>query len=156
VVADYAGSAAAEALAHVRMLMISALREDLSERRPIRDPRDAAELLRALIGFRCDECLVVLFLDTRRCLIDYELIAAGQPDSVDSDQRRILLRAIGRGARGIIVAHNHPSGDPRPSTTDLRATRELADVSRALGICLCDHLVVAGGEVRSAMFAGDN
>lgn len=47
-------------------------------------------------------------------------------------------------ASGIIVAHNHPSGDARPSQRAIEVTRRLADASRALGICLCDHLVVAG------------
>ena len=61
---------------------------------------------------------------------------------------------MGRGAMGLIVAHNHPSGDPTPSSSDLRVTRMLADTARSLGICLHDHLVVAGDEVRSAMMLG--
>jgi DNA repair protein RadC len=71
---------------------------------------------------------------------------------VDFDQRRILLRAMGRGASGIIVAHNHPSGDSTPSRSDVEVTRRLADLAEVLGITLHDHLVVAGGETRSAMF----
>ena len=120
----------------------------------IRGDKEAAAFLKALIGFRSDEALVVLFLDSRRGLIDHEVIATGRADSVDFDQRRILLRAMARGASGIIVAHNHPSGDARPSTSDIRVTRQLADTARGLGICLYDHLVVAGGEVRSVMSVG--
>jgi DNA repair protein RadC len=131
-----------------------ALADELAERRPVCTQGQAARLLKALIGFRCEELLVVLFLDSRRRQIDREIVAVGRPDSVEFDLRRILLRAIGRGASGIIVAHNHPSGDPRPSQSDMDVTRRLADASQALGICLFDHLVVAGGEVRSAMFGG--
>jgi DNA repair protein RadC len=142
----------ADALAQVRGLMEHALGDELAERRPIRCDAEAATLLKALIGFRCDELLIVLFLDSNGCLIDWEDVAVGRPDSVDFDQRRILLRAIGRGASGIIVAHNHPSGDPRPSRSDVNATRQLTTVAKAFGIQLHDHLVVAGGQVRSAMF----
>ena len=152
IIANYAGAEAAQAIAAAHKLMISALEEELGERQPISCERDAAAFLKALIGFRSDELLIVLFLDRRRRLIDHEVIAIGAADCVDCDQRRIVFRAIGRGASGIIVAHNHPSGDPRPSTSDINVTRRLADVTRGLGISLVDHLVIAGGEVRSAMY----
>ena len=151
-VADYAGSAAANAVSTAKALMLWSLEEGLVKRRAVHTQAAAADFLKALIGFRCEELLVVLFLDSRRRLIDHETVAVGRPDSVEFDVRRILLRAIGRGASGIIVAHNHPSGDPKPSRSDIDVTRRLADASQALGICLHDHLVVAGGEVRSAMF----
>jgi DNA repair protein RadC len=153
IVADYTSDGAAAALAHVRSLMTHALGDGLHERRPIRSSQEAASLLKVLIGHRCDELLIVLFLDARRCLIDCETIAIGKPDSVDFDQRRIVFRALGRGAGGIIVAHNHPSGDARPSRSDVEVTRRLADLTRSLGIALHDHLVVAGNEVQSAMFS---
>lgn len=153
VVADYAGVAAAGAVVAGRSLMIWAVEDELRERQPVLTRDAAGVLLKALIGFRSEELLVVLFLDSRSALIDHEVVAVGRPDSVDFDGRRILLRAIGRGASGIIVAHNHPSGDARPSRSDIEVTRQLADASQALGICLHDHLVVAGGQVRSAMFS---
>lgn len=153
-IADYAGEAVADALGRAGELMILAAEERMRERLPIRTQADAARLLKALIGFRPEERLIVLFLDTGRRLIDYETVAFGRPDSVDFDCRRILLRTVGRGASGIIVAHNHPSGDARPSQSDIEVTRQLADASRALGIRLYDHFVVAGGQVRSAMFSG--
>ena len=133
--------------------MAFAAQEDLVLRQAIFGQAEAAHFLKTSIGFRCEELLVVLLLDSRRRLIDVETLAVGRPDSVDFDQRRILLRAIGRGATGIIVAHNHPSGDARPSQSDTAVTRRLADSCQALGIYLHDHLVVAGGEVRSAMFS---
>jgi DNA repair protein RadC len=148
-----AGVEAAAALEAVRALTVQAAGDELRERPALLTHDRVAHLLRTLIGFRSDECLIVLFLDGRRGLIDHEIIAVGRADAVDFDQRRIILRAICRGACGIILAHNHPSGDPTPSSSDWRATRQLADGARALGIYLQDHLVVAGGKVRSAMFA---
>jgi DNA repair protein RadC len=153
IVTDYSNEAAAGALAGARDLMTWALSEKLRRRRPIHAPRDATELLRHLIGSRCDEHLVVLFIDSGRGLIDHEVVA-GRASSVDLDCRRILFRAIGRGAAGIIVAHNHPSGDPQPSSSDVRVTRLLADAARAVEITLHDHLILARGHMFSFRQAG--
>jgi DNA repair protein RadC len=149
---DYAGGDVASVLACARSLMVQALGDELQERPSIGSGKEAAAFLKQLIGFRADELLIALYLDARRRLIDYEIVARGRPDSVDFDGRRILLQAMGRGATGMIIAHNHPSGDPRPSRSDVEATRRLAHVADGLGVHLIDHLVVAGGEVRSAMF----
>jgi DNA repair protein RadC len=63
--------------------------------------------------------------------------------------RAILEEALRLGTEGLVVAHNHPSGDPDPSAEDLRVSRMLADTARNLGIRLIDHLIFAGGDVRS-------
>jgi len=63
--------------------------------------------------------------------------------------RRIAADALRLGAHVIVVAHNHPSGDPTPSAEDCRATARLAEVAETLGIALCDHLVFAQGNWRS-------
>jgi DNA repair protein RadC len=152
VIASYAGEGAAVVLSQANELMAWASEEQLRERTAICDQRTAARYLKATIGFCSDELLIVLFLDVRRRLIDREVIAVGRPDSVDFDLRRILLRAIGRGASGIIVAHNHPSGDARPSSSDVEVTRRLVDAAHLFRIALHDHFVVAGGHVRSAIF----
>ena len=152
VVAEDGGRSAAAVLASARELMVQAAADELLVRTPLATQAAVADFLKILIGFRRDECLVLLLLDVRNGLLDYQIIAVGRPNSVEVDQRRIVMRAIACGATGIIIAHNHPSGDPWPSASDLRVTRELADTCRALGIYLRDHLVIAGGQVRSAMF----
>ena len=63
--------------------------------------------------------------------------------------REIVLDAARHGTASIILAHNHPSGDPRPSNSDLRATRRLASVAEALDCRLVDHLVFAGSQCTS-------
>jgi DNA repair protein RadC len=152
IVAQDVGQSAADALTGARELMIEAAADELLKRSPLRSPAEAADFLKALIGFRCDECLIALYLDARHGLIDHEIVAVGRPDAVQPEPRQILLRAICRGATAIIIAHNHPSGDPAPSTSDIRFTRDFADACRGLGIHLCDHLVVAGGQVQSALY----
>ena len=63
--------------------------------------------------------------------------------------REIIADAVAHGSAGIVLAHNHPSGDPRPSESDFRATRRLANVAEALDCAVLDHLVFGGGECTS-------
>jgi DNA repair protein RadC len=63
--------------------------------------------------------------------------------------RTIIADAAQHGSAGIVLAHNHPSGDPRPSESDLRSTRRLATAAEALDCTLLDHLVFAGAECTS-------
>ena len=63
--------------------------------------------------------------------------------------REIIADAAIHGSAGILLAHNHPSGDPTPSTSDCRATRRLAAAADALDCAILDHLVFAGGECTS-------
>ena len=63
--------------------------------------------------------------------------------------REIIADAAQHGSAGIVLAHNHPSGDTRPSDSDCRATRRLASAAEALDCAVLDHLVFAGGECTS-------
>lgn len=150
-VRECAGPAAAEALEQAHELMVAALAEPL-HRRPVANSRtDVARYLQQLIGFLEAETLIVLLLDSGGRLIRHDVVAYGGVDGVPFDPRLIILRALARGAAGMIVAHNHPSGDARPSRADMAATKRLASLAREFGIHLVDHLILARGETLSAM-----
>jgi DNA repair protein RadC len=68
--------------------------------------------------------------------------------------RTIIADAAEHGSAGIVLAHNHPSGDPTPSDSDCRVTRRLASAAEALDCALLDHLVFAGSECTSFRRAG--
>lgn len=70
----------------------------------------------------------------------------GHADGADLPIREIIADAVRHGSKGLILAHNHPSGDPSPSATDKRITRRLALVSEAMDVAILDHLVMAGSE----------
>ena len=74
---------------------------------------------------------------------------AGGAASADLPIRVIIADAARHGSKGLILAHNHPSGDPSPSAADKRITRRLALVGEAMDVAILDHLVLAGGECRS-------
>jgi len=73
----------------------------------------------------------------------------GGPDGVDVPVRAIVLEAAQHHSAGILLAHNHPSGDAQPSQADLRGTRRLASAAEALDCQILDHLVFAGSECTS-------
>lgn len=151
-VRECAGPAAAEALEQAHGLMVAALAEPLRIR-PISDSRsDVAQYLQQLIGFLEAETLIVLLLDSGGRLIRHDVIARGGVNSVPFDPRLIILRALARGAAGMIVAHNHPSGEAHPSRADMAATKRLASLAGEFGILLVDHLILARGETHSALF----
>ena len=100
------------------------------------------------------ERLAVAHLDDDRRVIDLVVIDPAAPRHVDLPVRRVIEDALRLGARGLVVAHNHPSGDAQPSWDDVEATRELADTAARLGIRLHDHLIFAGDDVCSLRALG--
>jgi DNA repair protein RadC len=91
----------------------------------------------------------VLFLDRKNALIEDEVQGKGTIDHTPVYPREVLKRALELGASSIILAHNHPSGDPTPSKADIEMTKEIGRAAAALRIALHDHIVVARGGVLS-------
>jgi DNA repair protein RadC len=111
--------------------------------------QEAAALLGPLFAGVSGEKLAVLHLDRARRLLALEERDAESEESVLLSIRDIIARALALDARGLVIAHNHPSGDPNPSRADIRATRRLAETADALDIRLHDHLIFAGADCRS-------
>ena len=103
----------------------------------------ALDYLRASMAYRRTELLRVLFLGSGNHVIADELLAQGCVSEVAVYPRQILKRALEIGASALVLVHNHPSGDHRPSRADIDATRRVAAACRSLEIQLHDHLVIA-------------
>lgn len=112
----------------------------------IASARDAAELLGPCLASSEGEALAVAHLDAGRRLIELVLIEPTAPDQVELPVRRIVEDALRLGSIGLVLGHNHPSGDAQPSWDDVEATRMLAETASRLGIRLHDHLIFAGEE----------
>ena len=95
-----------------------------------------------LVGLK-QETFVVLCLDNKQRLLRKEVVSRGIVNSSLVHPREVFAPAIREGAAGILVAHNHPSGDPDPSDEDLAVTKRLEEAGRLLGIRLMDHIIVA-------------
>ena len=112
------------------------------ERLQIRSPADAAHFLTPLIGHKEQENFVVLYLDTRNRVTDREILYKGSLNTSLVRVAEVFRGAIRRNSAGIIVAHNHPSGDPNPSPEDIALTRRLVEAGKLLEVDLLDHLVI--------------
>ena len=100
------------------------------------------------------EQLGIAFLDPDRRLIALGHVHGGERAAVALPIRPILVHALSLRATGLVLAHNHPTGDPEPSVADIAATRTLARAAGGVGIRLIDHLIVAGEQCRSFRQAG--
>lgn len=114
------------------------------------DPGDP-KLLKYLMmsmGALPDETLRILFLDSASRLIADEQLQGGTLGQLAFYPRPIIRRAIEQNAAGIVLVHNHPSGDPVPSEDDIAATRALVEIARPLDIEIIDHIVVTSSQSR--------
>ena len=110
----------------------------------IRGVDDVLPHLRRFLGTRRKELFVVLLLDARHRLMRCERVSEGCLTWSVVHPREVFAPAVRESAGAIIVAHNHPSGDPTPSLEDREVTRRLTRVGDLLGIPVLDHLVIAG------------
>ena len=88
------------------------------------------------------EAFVVFDLNTRNNIIDRRLVTLGLLDSSLVHPREVFRGAILNNAAAIVVAHNHPGGDPAPSAEDVRITKQLLQAGKIIGIKLLDHVVI--------------
>ncbi len=100
------------------------------------------------------EYLLAFFLNARRQLIAKETISIGTLTASLAHPREIYAPAIGKAAAGLILVHNHPSGDPSPSDEDTRLTKRIAQAGQIMGIELLDHLIVTESGCYSFKTAG--
>jgi DNA repair protein RadC len=114
----------------------------------VRSPDDARRLLRPRFLWAETEKVVVLHVGQAQRLLALSEYP-GSADAADLPLRAIIEDALRLGSTGMVLAHNHPSGDAEPSEADLRTSRLLADTARNLGMRLIDHLIFAGEDVRS-------
>lgn len=113
------------------------------ERRTIRSPADAAALLQPALMHREQEYLYVLLLDTRnRVMGEPREVYHGSLNTSLIRVGEVFREALKANAAAIIVAHNHPSGDPAPSPEDVAVTRALVEAGKLLDCAVLDHLVV--------------
>jgi DNA repair protein RadC len=104
--------------------------------------RDAVLLLDHLRRARCEH-IVALLLDSRQRPLGVETVAVGTLNATRLQPRDVFMPAVAAGAAAVLVAHNHPSGDPAPSRADRQVTTALRQAGSVVGIPLIDHIVLA-------------
>lgn len=110
------------------------------------------DYLHATMAHRRTEEVRILFLNSKNMLLANEALWQGSVDEASVHVREVIARAIALGATALIIVHNHPSGDPTPSTQDIRLTRDLVEAGRHMKVTVHDHVIV-GAQGRTSMRA---
>ena len=117
------------------------------------EPEQVYDYLRRRLDAHVEE-LLALLLDGRLALLGEVRVARGGRGGVGLSPADVLRPAVQAGAAGVLLAHNHPSGDPRPSRADVETTRQLQEAAQLLGIQLVDHLVIGDNSFVSMRLQG--
>jgi DNA repair protein RadC len=137
------GAAAVRHLGNVRAAMLHALRTEAMAAPLMGDYGTLIGYLSLDMAHLPTERLRVLFLASNNRLLYDEIVFQGSLNETPIYPREIMRRALEVGATALILVHNHPSGSPAPSQSDVDATRLIAEAGRALDICIHDHVIVA-------------
>jgi DNA repair protein RadC len=142
-------------VAALKIAQATALRllEARIEGRPVLSSWDAlGDYLHATMAHHRTEEVRILFLNAKNMLLANEALWQGSVDEASVHVREVIARAIALGATALIIVHNHPSGDPTPSSQDIRLTRDLVEAGRHMKVTVHDHVIV-GAKGRTSMRA---
>lgn len=121
---------------------IALSRPDTGERKRIRSPADIANLLLLEMGLLEKEELRVIGLNTKNQVVFIDTVYKGSVNTTVVRIGEVLREAVRRNCPGLVLAHNHPSGDPTPSPEDVHVTELAVQAGDLLGIAILDHLVI--------------
>ena len=139
------GSAAVANLHLVRQLIFKETSEPLRNGHVFENFDRLINYLLLRLGRLQQEQVRLLSLDEKSRLLDDKVIAVGNTAAVGVDMRMLIGEALRNSATSIVLVHNHPSGDPRPSQTDLEFTQNVLQACSLVGIRLADHVIIAEG-----------
>ena len=129
-------------LEQLRTFFTRAIREEACRRPVISSWSQLLAYVRTALAHQPREQFRALYLDRRNCLIREEWVADGSVDHAPVYPREVVRRALELNASSMILVHNHPSGDPSPSTADIEMTRKVIDAARVFNIVVHDHVIV--------------
>ena len=133
-----------ESLPSYTTRLVEESRHPYPSRRQVANPEDVAILLKDYFKERDREEFILLILNTSNVLVGMSVISVGGLASSIVEPRQVFKVAVLANASAVILAHNHPSGNPEPSREDIRITRQLVEAGKLMGIPVHDHLILAG------------
>ena len=133
----------------MRGVMRSYSLEKIKDRKQIDTPADVVDFCKASLHGKQEEAFEVMYLTVRNTVIAVERICEGTLNRADISPRKILEKAFGYNAAGLIFIHNHPSGEPKPSSEDENLTETLSRIATPLQIAVLDHIIVGRGKFYS-------
>ena len=118
-------------------------KEKISKKISLTSPKAVTDYLRQKLGREKKEHFVILSLDSRNNLIRENIVSIGTLNANLVHPREVFKEAIDSRAASVILAHNHPSGDPEPSEDDLVITKRLTEAGKIIGIDVLDHIIIS-------------
>jgi len=109
----------------------------------IKDPQSVIKAIRASIKDKAKEHFKLILLNTRNKIIGISTVSIGTLNTSIVHPREVFKEAIIHNAMSVVLAHNHPSGDPDPSEDDLTITRRLVEAGKILGVEVIDHIIIS-------------
>jgi DNA repair protein RadC len=126
----------------VKSLEIREIEYSYDKRPKISGMDDVIKAVKPLIADQNKEFFIALYLNTKNGIIKQEVVSVGSLNANVVHPREVFRTACMVSASSIIVAHNHPSGDPAPSREDIEITKKLAEAGKMIGIELLDHIIL--------------
>lgn len=120
----------------------------------IKSAKDIANILIPKISHLETENLIAIYLNSRKKIIKMSTLFVGSLNESLINPREIFKTALEESASGVILAHNHPSGDPTPSESDLESTKDIKKAGEIMGIDVLDHIIIAGNNYWSLRESG--
>lgn len=139
------GEAGAAALKTVQAAALRLARAEVIDRPVLNNWDRLMDYLNAVLARERTEQFRILFLDTRNRLLADEAQSRGTVNHTPVYPREVVKRALELHATAILLVHNHPSGDPTPSSDDIAMTRDIREAAKALSIVVHDHVIVGNG-----------
>ncbi len=136
------GSASVTLIKLVKGVGSKYLAEKMEDKDFLSCPSAVFEFSRFELEGRSHEAFMVIYLNTKNKVIHHEILQEGDVDTVAVYPRRVVESALSHHSSGLILAHNHPSGNPIPSEEDKRLTKDIASASSTLSIRVLDHVIV--------------
>ena len=138
---------------YVPLVRIHAVKERLLPygQEEISSPERVVKMVNRLLDGADREYVLAIPVDTRNCPVGVEIVAIGALNYAMVQARELFKHAVLSNASGIIIVHNHPSGNPKPSRADWKLTRRMQEAGEILGIEVLDHIIVGERDVYVSM-----
>jgi len=146
------GRRSAGLIRFVREIIFSYLAEEMMGADYLESPESVVKFCRSRLAGLKNETFMAIFVDVKNKVLGFEILQEGTIDKTVLFPRKLVQSALAKNASGIILVHNHTSGDIQPSSQDQSLTREIAAALKPLDIRLLDHLIVGVSGYFSFMY----
>ena len=128
----------------IRDLASKIFADEIREKDLFLAPKEVLEFVKAKLAGYNDEAFLIIYVNAKNRMENFEIISEGTVDHIVIYPRKVIKQALKHNATGMIIVHNHPSGESDPSSADIRFTESLKKAANAMEIKLLDHIIIAG------------